>query len=74
MTHPEPEVAHRHLIAGIIDISKKLDLRTVVEGGETEKHVESLKQPGAAWLQGFYYGNPVSAGEFSRTWLRNASA
>ena len=74
MTHLEPEFAHRHLIAGIIDISKKLDLRTVVEGVETEKHVESLKQLGATWLQGFYYGKPVSAGEFSRTWLRNTSA
>lgn len=70
ITHLEPEVAQRHLIAGIIDLSKKLELRTVVEGVETEKHVESLKQLGATWLQGFYYGKPVSASEFSRNWLR----
>lgn len=65
----EPDIAQRHLIAGIIDISKKLELQTVVEGVETEKHVESLKMLGATWLQGFYYGKPVSASEFTRTWL-----
>ncbi|NDJ55742.1 cyclic diguanylate phosphodiesterase [Enterobacteriaceae bacterium 4M9] len=69
----EPEIAQRHLIAGIIDISKKLELRTVVEGVETEKHVESLKMLGATWLQGFYYGKPVSASEFTRTWLNKTS-
>lgn len=69
ITQLEPDIAQRHLIAGIIDISKKLELRTVVEGVETEKHVESLKMLGATWLQGFYYGKPVAASEFTRTWL-----
>lgn len=69
----EPSIAQRHLIAGIIDISKKLELQTVVEGVETEKHVESLKMLGATWLQGFYYGKPVSASEFTRVWLNKST-
>ncbi|POT54734.1 hypothetical protein C3432_25955 [Citrobacter amalonaticus] len=70
ISHLTPENAKDHLIASIIDISHKVDMKTVIEGVETEDQVASMKILNPTWLQGFYYGKPVPGNEFYDTWLR----
>lgn len=65
-----PENAHVHLIASIIDISNKMAMKTVVEGVETEMQIEIMKTLNPSWLQGFYYGKPVTGKEFYSRWLK----
>ncbi len=56
----EHDGANRHIIRAIVDMAKKLGIRTLVEGMETEAHLAFLKEAGCEFAQGFLYFKPES--------------
>jgi EAL domain-containing protein (putative c-di-GMP-specific phosphodiesterase class I) len=69
----------QQMIQGTIAIANSLGLDVTAEGVENEDQVKVLKLAGCRWLQGFYFGEPVSADELGtyldgRTEARRASA
>lgn len=58
----------RDVVACIVDIAKKLDIRTVVEGIETLQQVEYLKKMECNTIQGFFFSRPLPIPEFEQ-WL-----
>lgn len=56
----EDETA-RALVTSIIGIGKSLGMSIVAEGVETEEHAFFARDMGCDFLQGFYFGRPMSA-------------
>lgn len=51
----------RRIIGGILRLAADLNLVAVAEGVEAEDQVEILRDSGATWLQGYYFGAPAPA-------------
>ncbi len=56
----------RIILESIIDMSKKLEIKTVAEGIETKEQVEYLRQIGCDMVQGYYYQEPIPIEEFEK--------
>uniref|UniRef100_UPI002602E7E2 EAL domain-containing protein n=1 Tax=uncultured Faecalicoccus sp. TaxID=1971760 RepID=UPI002602E7E2 len=54
----------------MIQLSKKLNLKTVVEGVETKENEEMIRQFGCDYAQGYYYSKPIPVDEFVQKYLR----
>lgn len=50
----------REIVSGIIDLCRKLGLRCVVEGVETEEELTILRQLNAEIIQGYLFGKPMT--------------
>lgn len=57
------------IVRAIIDLGAALDLTVLAEGVETKEQFELLKSYGCKRCQGYYFGPPVSAEQFSQQWL-----
>jgi diguanylate cyclase (GGDEF)-like protein len=55
----------RTVVASIILMARELRLRTVAEGVETEQDAELLREMGCEEAQGYFFGRPVAAEQFS---------
>ncbi|MHA7836267.1 MAG: putative bifunctional diguanylate cyclase/phosphodiesterase [bacterium] len=55
------------LVSAIVALAKRLDLRVVAEGVETEPQARFLQALGCDELQGYLFGRPVEAGRFEGT-------
>ena len=53
------------ILEQITKMAQKLHIRTVVEGVETEENDRMIRELGCDYGQGYYYGRPVSAEEFT---------
>lgn len=53
----------RQVVQSIIEIGKSLGIEVVAEGVETMEHARILKELGCDMLQGFAFGQPMSADE-----------
>lgn len=51
----------RKVVSGILKMAAELDLVTVAEGVEVEEQADILRDAGATWLQGYYFGVPAPA-------------
>lgn len=56
----------RSIISAIIQMAKNLHMQTIVEGVETQEHVEFLKSLGCRYAQGYYYSKPLPVDEFEK--------
>lgn len=56
----EQEPKTRIIVQAIISIAKGLRVEVVAEGVETEKQAIILRELGCNYLQGYYFGKPVS--------------
>lgn len=54
------------LIDAILTLAQKLELRTVAEGVETVSQIAFLETRGCDEYQGYFYGKPCTAEEFTR--------
>jgi EAL domain-containing protein (putative c-di-GMP-specific phosphodiesterase class I) len=52
---------HTPIIDAVIDIARKLGLKTVAEGVETAEQAALLRDQGCDFAQGYLYSKPVSA-------------
>ena len=48
------------IIAGVVDITRKIGVRTLAEGVETEAQADRLTKVGCDMLQGYYFAKPQS--------------
>jgi len=58
------------LVETIIELSKKLNLKTLAEGVETKQQLNMLKEMGCDYVQGFLLGKPMPEKE-AETLLKN---
>lgn len=52
------------LVASIVAMGRILGMQIVAEGVEDETQVDSLRQIGCDYIQGYYYSKPLPAAEF----------
>lgn len=52
-------------------LSKTLDLKTVVEGVETQEQIDMLRELNCDYVQGYFYSKPLPLGEFEEYAKRN---
>lgn len=60
----------RIILESIIDMSKKLEIKTVAEGIETKEQIEYLRKIGCDMVQGYYYDKPISIEEFEKKYIK----
>lgn len=56
------ETERTPILSAMIDMAKKLGLRTVAEGVETEAQATILRSQGCDFAQGYYFSKPIAAG------------
>lgn len=61
----------RIILESIIDMSKKLEIKTVAEGIEKKEQLEYLRQIGCDMVQGYYFEKPLPIKEFEKKYLKN---
>ncbi len=61
-----PEKDKGEIIEVVTNISKKLNLKVLMEGAETPEQIRYLKATGCRLVQGFYYSRPLSHEDFYR--------
>lgn len=59
----------RIILDSIIDMAKKLQIKTVAEGIETKEQLEYLKQIGCDMVQGYYFEEPLQIKEFEQKYI-----
>jgi len=55
-----------HIIDNIIDLARRLKLKTVAEGVETEAQSAYLRKNNITFMQGYLYGRQLPINEFFR--------
>ena len=58
------------IIETIINMCKKLKIKTVAEGIVTKQQIEFLKKIGCDIIQGYYFSKPIPVEEFENRYLR----
>ena len=48
------------IVGNLLEMARKLDIRTIVEGVETEGEYEFARREGADFVQGYLFGKPAS--------------
>ncbi len=66
---PQKEV----IIKVIIDLAKRLSLKVIAEGIETEEQLHFLKEHNCDIVQGYYYSKPCSFDECKKILEKNYS-
>lgn len=46
------------LLEDMVNLARKLGIHTLIEGAETQEHIDFIKQIGCELIQGFYYSKP----------------
>ncbi len=59
----------RSIVRGIVTLAQALRIRTIAEGVESSEQLEAIRSLGCDEAQGYYFGRPVPAEEFRRTWV-----
>lgn len=59
------------IIESIVEMCKKLNIKTVAEGIENKSQVDFLKKIECDIIQGYYFSKPIPVEEFENKYLRN---
>ena len=59
----------RIILKSIISLAKTLNIETVVEGVETEEHLELITSLGCDMAQGYYFSRPLSVKDFEDKYI-----
>lgn len=54
----------RSILKSIVNMSKDIDVPTLIEGVETKDQVEFLREIGCSQVQGYYYARPMPLDEY----------
>ncbi len=58
------DIGSRQIVEAIAELSRKLQLKTIAEGVETEEQAKILRDIGIDYLQGYYFSRPVPIDDF----------
>ena len=61
------------ILESIIQMSKRLEIKTVAEGIETKEQVEYLREIGCDIIQGYYFEKPLPIEEFEEKYMKKNS-
>ncbi|MDF3983124.1 EAL domain-containing protein [Luteibacter sp. PPL201] len=62
----QSNLADREITEAIVGLAKKLNMRTIAEGVETEAQADWLRELGCDVGQGYFFARPMTAAAFSR--------
>ena len=65
----ENEERSHEILKSIIDLSKKLNMKTIAEGVETKQQLQFLRSVNCDIYQGYYYAKPMSIADFEAEYL-----
>ena len=65
----ENEERSHIILKSIIDLSKKLNMKTIAEGVEAEDQLQFLKSVNCDIYQGYYFAKPMSVADFESKYL-----
>ena len=51
----------RNIVKTIVDMCRNLGVPCVAEGVETEGQAKAISETGCGYIQGFYFGRPISS-------------
>ena len=57
------------IVQQIIKMAKKMNIKTICEGIETEEQYLKLKELGADYIQGFYFAKPIPKKDFEEMYV-----
>ncbi|HFO6460580.1 TPA: EAL domain-containing protein, partial [Escherichia coli] len=60
----------RYIIEAILELSRKLNIKTIVEGVETMELVNKLMLLGGDYFQGYYFGQAIELCSFIREYRK----
>ena len=63
---------NRHLVTAIISMAAAFGLKVVAEGIEDKEQANFVRDAGGHIYQGYHFGRPVSAKEFSRQYIQSS--
>ena len=58
------KVTNQKIVAAVIELAKKLNVKVIAEYVETEEECQLLKDMGCDWYQGYLFGKPLALEEF----------
>ncbi|WPP39430.1 EAL domain-containing protein [Paenibacillus hunanensis] len=58
------------VVRSVLELADRLDMNVLAEGVETLEHVNLLQQLGCYYIQGYYYGRPMTVEAFEQ-WMLN---
>ncbi len=61
----------RAIIGAVTSMARKMGIRTVAEGVETEEQLDFVREAGCDEVQGFLFSRPVTASEFEKLIFRS---
>lgn len=61
------------ILSKIVELTKAINIKTVIEGVETPEHLEIAKSVGCDIAQGFYYSMPLEADKFVELIINNCA-
>jgi len=67
-------LAEDAIVRTIIALGENLELRVIAEGVECQEQAVRLRQHGCHEAQGYFFGKPMSAGEFVQWYARSVDA
>jgi EAL domain-containing protein (putative c-di-GMP-specific phosphodiesterase class I) len=61
------------IVSAIVNIARSLNLQTIAEGVETDRHRDILRDMGCHQAQGYFYDRPAPPADFATRWLGTAA-
>ena len=58
------------MVSFIIKMAHEMGIHVCIEGVETEEELLCVKELGADYIQGYYYGKPVCSDDFEKQHLK----
>ena len=65
----ENEERSHEILKSIVNLSKKLNMKTIAEGVETEQQLQFLRSVNCDIFQGYYFAKPMSIADFESKYL-----
>jgi len=63
------DIRNAAIVRTIIALANNLGMSTIAEGVEQRAEADFLREAGCNSFQGFHFGRPVAAADFSRAWM-----
>ena len=63
------DMRQKVIMSEIVDLTKKLDMTTVVEGVETQENEDLIRKLDCDYGQGYYYSQPIRAEAFTEKYI-----